>query len=560
MDCNRCHAVKLLAMSTNFLKDATKSMMNLVIMITLPVTATRAQNPFLRIIGGSRSEYQHGMIRSHDGGLIMAGSTESYGQGNFGLTDDYVVKTDSQGNVIWSRSFNLQAYDDIYWIEPVNDSGYVICGIASDNNSSIGLLVARISENGEILWQKILAEDEAGIGYCIRQTSDGGFIIAGEIIVQDNLDFLLIKTDCDGNIQWSKQLGSSDPDIPNFVMQTHDGGYFVCGVTRQNSATIPVYAVKTDSLGDVEWQKTYLTSPPFSRATATRAIATKDGGYLIGGSCTHGELFSDIMLLRIDSNGSVEWTTAYGGNDNEYCEDMIQDGDGNLVICGSTASFANSGYADALVMRMDSSGVLLKASVFGKAIADDDFASVVPLADGSYLLSGTTSSYESLAMSDWMLMHVDHNLKGPVCDTVEPNMMQLFFSLFENTDVEETDVTIAVSDVTASIDSGATDSLICDFATVGDPPQIAEEEFSIFPNPSDADFYIRFNLVNDSSTPTIIRIVNEKSQVAATIDLKNAPRQTEMKITIPVSVPAGVYLVQAISKDKIITRKLILSR
>lgn len=535
-------------------------MLNLIMMITLPVTATRAQTPFLRILGGSRSEYLHGMMRSHDGGLIMAGSTESYGQGNFGLTDDYIVKTDSQGNVIGSRSFNLQAYDDIYWIEPVNDSGYVICGIASDNNSSIGLLVARISKNGEILWQKILAEDEAGIGYCIRPTSDGGFIVAGEIVVQYNLDFLLIKTDADGNIQWSKQIGSADPDIPGFIMQTKDGGYFVCGVTRQNSATIPVYAVKTDSLGNVEWQKTYLTSPPFSRATVSRAISMKDGGYLIGGSCTHGQLFSDIMLFRIDSTGAVEWTTSYGGNNDEYCEDMLQDADGTLVISGSTVSSVNSGFRDALVMRVDSSGVFLKASVYGKADADDDFASIVPLDDGSLMLGGTTSSYEQFGMSDFMLMHVDHNLKGPACDTVGPNMMQSFFSLFENTEVEETDVTIAVSDVTVSIDSGATDSLICDFATGGDPPQIAEEEFSIFPNPSEGDIYIRFNLANDSNTPSTIRLVNETSQVAATFDLENAPGQPEMKITIPLTVPAGVYFVQAISKEKIFTRKLILNR
>src|SRR4029077_4584168 len=119
----------------------------------------------------------------------------------------------------------------------------------------------------------------------------------------DNLDFLLIKTDINGNVQWSKQVGSADPDIPGSIMQTADGGYLVCGVSRQNSATIPPYVVKTDSLGNVQWQKTYNTSPPFSRSTIRNAIATADGGYVIAGGNTNNQLFSDIMLLKIDSNG-----------------------------------------------------------------------------------------------------------------------------------------------------------------------------------------------------------------------------------------------------------------
>ena len=57
--------------------------------------AGQSQNIFLKTVGGTRSDEMHQMIRSHDGGFIMAGSTESYGQGNYGNTDAYVVKTDT---------------------------------------------------------------------------------------------------------------------------------------------------------------------------------------------------------------------------------------------------------------------------------------------------------------------------------------------------------------------------------------------------------------------------------------------------------------------------------
>ncbi|HYV90517.1 MAG TPA: hypothetical protein VE978_01985, partial [Chitinophagales bacterium] len=401
-------------------KIYTSAMARTIILFTAMMACTyvtQSQNTFLKTFGGTRSDEMHLMIRSHDGGFVMAGNTESYGQGNFGNTDDYVVKTDSDGNVLWAKTLGLLSYDDIYWIEPAHDSGYVICGVASDNDTSIGILLAKISESGNILWQKVLEHHHGGFGYCIRQTTDGGFIVAGEILLLDNLDFLLFKIDENGNILWSKQIGSVEPDIPSYVMQTTDGGYLICGVTQKNSASNPPYIVKTDSSGNIQWQKTYNTTSLFSRANVRNVIATADGGYLVAGGNTHDQLFSDIMLLKIDSIGVPQWVKAYGGGTDEYCGSMIRNADGNYVVCGSSSSSEADNF-DALVMLLDSDGNLIKSSLFGTTDADDEFVSILPLADGGYMLGGNTSSFSQFQFSDFMMMRITKDFNGPQCDTL----------------------------------------------------------------------------------------------------------------------------------------------
>ncbi len=471
-------------MNTKIYPETLARTIILIATILATTVVSQAQNTFLKTFGGIRSEDMHRMIRSHDGGFIMAGSTESYGQGNFGNTDAYIVKTDSGGTIIWSETMGLQVYDDIYWIEPTNDSAYVICGVASDNNTSIGILLAKISENGTILWQKVLEQDNAGIGYCIRQTTDGGFIVAAEILQAYNLDFLLIKTDANGNVQWSKEIGGADVDVPGYIMQTNDGGYLVFGNSRQNSATIPVYGVKTDSTGSVEWQKTYNTSPEFSRALVSNVIATADGGYVIAGGTTHLQLFSDIMLMKIDSGGDPQWVNAYGGTADEYCGSMIQNNDGDFIVCGTSSSSESDNF-DALLMRIDSSGNLIQSALFGTTAADDGFVSILPLADGSYMLGGATSSFSQVLLSDFMMMRITQDFNGPQCDTLTPTIFQASVFLTATTDFSETDVNIQDNDVLAVIDSGANDSLLCDVATGEQlPPPHLSNELIIYSNPT----------------------------------------------------------------------------
>lgn len=496
----------------------------------------QSQNTFLKTFGGDRSDEMHRMIRSHDGGFIMVGNTQSYGQGNFGLSDDYIVKTDSTGQILWSRTLGLQDYDDIYWIEATQDSGYVICGIATDNNTYIGILLAKISESGNVVWQKVMEQDHAGMGYCVRQTTDGGLIVAAEILQDDNLDFLLIKTDENGNIQWSKQVGSLEPDIPGYILQTADGGYLAFGTTRQNSATIPLYAVKTDNSGNVQWQKTYNTSPLFSRSSVSNLIATGDGGFLVAANNTHNQLFSDIILMKIDSNGNSQWIKSFGGDQDEFCGSMLQKSDGNLVICGSSSS-SEAYNADGLVLLIDTFGNLIQSSLFGTANADDAFISILPLADGGFMLGGSTSSFNEFLYGDFMMMRMDKDFNGPSCFTLTPNIAtnDVFFA--DTSDFSESDVNVSGNDVFAVIDSGVKDSVLCGIATGEELPPPDKNVLSLYPNPASTQLTFSGNYDDIAE----MEIYNDLG-----IKISSAPFSQYMNVA---AVTAGYYFIRFLNDD-----------
>ena len=475
---------------------------------------TNAQTPFLKIYGGSKSEMMHHMIRSHDGGFIMVGNTESFGQGNFGSIDAYIVKTDSDGTVLWSKSLGMTVADDIYWIEPTTDSAYVICGSINDNNSSSAVLVVKIAEDGTILWQKVIKQGNAQLGYCIRQTTDGGFIIAAETINEnEDLDFFLIKTDEAGSVQWSREIGGADNETPTYVMQTPDGGYLISGISRYGFLWLHMYTAKTDSEGNLEWEKAYNTFPYFSKCTVSTVIGTSDNGYLIAGGSTCNEPLSDIILLKIDSAGTIQWTKAYGGGDAEYCGGIIQNAQGNYVVCGESASSGSTGYYDGLVMLIDTFGNLLQSTVLGKIQADDDFNSIMTLDDGGYMLGGTTSSFDQFQRSDFLMIRLDKNFSGPVCDTLTPNIMETDVTFGDTTDVHDTEVIAMDSDITMSINSGVNDSLICDVATVVENPIPMQNRIAIYPNPAVGNCTIMFPAEWKFNTAAKILVLNDQGQI-----------------------------------------------
>ena len=527
---------------------------------TVLTSVSRAQTYFQKIYGGNLSEEMHSMIRSRDGGFIMVGSTESFGQGNLGSTDAYIVKTDSNGEVKWSKTLGIQTADDAFWIEPTLDSSYIICGGASDNMYYSGVIVAKISESGNILWQKVIEKDQAEFGYCIRQTTDGGFIIAAQTQTPADGDFLLIKTDGNGNVQWSKQMGSTpSSEVPFYVMQTSDHGYLISGTSRYGFYWLHMYTVKTDSTGNLEWEKAYNTFPFFSKCSVSKVIATSDGGYLIAGGSTRNQPLSDIILLKLDSAGTIQWTKAYGGGDAEYCGSILQNSNGDYVVCGESASSSGTGYYDALVMLIDSTGHLIKSSLFGSPNGDDGFVSVIALNDGGYMLGGNTSSYNVVGNGDFMMMRIDKDLNGPVCDSTLPQIVEDTVVFGDTIDVTVTGVIATALDLNAAVDSGVSDSLICDVATeVVQPPFIAPA-LMIYPNPTASRFSITLKTEQTQNTSARIDVLNDKGQIVYVAKETINGGELKREISLPSTLVGGIYVVKIIMADKSYRMKLILN-
>ncbi|MBF0302921.1 MAG: hypothetical protein HQK73_07765, partial [Desulfamplus sp.] len=194
------------------------------------------------------SDYGNSVYPTSDGGFIVTGYTSSIGAGG---NDVYLIKTDSNGNELWSKTFGGKNDDYGRSVYPTRDGGFIVTGYTSSigaGESDVYLI--KTDSNGNEIWSKTLGGKSSDYGNSVYPTSDGGFIITGNTssIGAGSSDVYLIKTDSNGNELWSKTLGGKKYDYSYSVYPTSDGGFIITGYTFPDN----ILLIKTDKYGEAE--------------------------------------------------------------------------------------------------------------------------------------------------------------------------------------------------------------------------------------------------------------------------------------------------------------------
>jgi len=311
-----------------------------------------------RTYGGSDYDYGYSVAQTSDGGYIVAGRTWSFGAG---ATDVYLVKTDAVGDTIWTRTYGGSGNDWGWPVAQTSDGGYIIAGWTESFGAGLyDVYLVKTDSDGDTLWTRTYGGSSGDYGNSVAQTLDGGYIVAGKTwsFGAGGYDVYLIKTDAVGDTIWTRTYGGSSGDEAYSVAQTSDGGYIVAGVYDYDyweAGTGDVYLIKTDAVGDTIWTRTYGGShDDYGRSVAQ----TSDGGYIVAGwTESFGAGNYDVYLVKTDCDGDTMWTRTYGGSSGDYGYSVAQTSDGGYIVAGATESFGEGWYwYDVYLVKTDSLG------------------------------------------------------------------------------------------------------------------------------------------------------------------------------------------------------------
>jgi hypothetical protein len=226
----------------------------------------------------------------------------------------------------------------------------------------------------------------------IENTNDGGYIISGRTNNTSGSDIkaaLLIKLNAGGTEEWHQMYGGLEGEEANSVQPTTDNGYIFVGSTTSGPSDFNIYIVKTNSTGDLSWEKIYGSS---GWENASSVISTDDGGYaLTGYTLSEGAGLRDILLMKLDQDGDTLWTQTYGGSGNEGGSEIIQTEDLGYLIVGRTESFG-AGLEDLYIVKTDNNGIQSWQKTYG-GTSDDGASGVRQISGGGYIISGSTLSF-----------------------------------------------------------------------------------------------------------------------------------------------------------------------
>ena len=372
----------------------------LCLFVIFPLIPLNAQ--WARTYGGSDEDNAYSIDQTSDGGYIVAGYTLSFGAG---YKDFWVLKLSSTGAIEWEQTYGGSNDDVAQFIQQTSDGGYIVAGETwSFGAGYCDIWVLKLSSTGSIEWQQTYGGFYRDYARLIQQTSDGGYIVAGYAFsfVTGSLDILVLKLSSTGAIEWQRTYGGTYKDFAWEIQQTDDGGYIVAGQTYSFGAgSDDAWILKLSSTGAIEWQQTY---GGIDRDWASTIRQTSDGGYIVAcGTYSFGAGDWDFWILKLSSTGAIEWQRTYGGIESDWSQTCLPTSDGGYIVTGYTESFG-AGDRDAWVFKLSSTGAIEWERTYGGIQGDYvGYPSIQHEKYGGYIVAGYTESFGAGKRDVWVL-------------------------------------------------------------------------------------------------------------------------------------------------------------
>jgi hypothetical protein len=310
-----------------------------------------------RTFGGAGTEYGNACTIAENGYLVT-GYTTSFGAGS---KDVYVVKLDKNGNAVWSKTYGGESWD-VGMSACSTGNGYMICGFTHSHGAGEeDVYVIRIDENGNELWTKTYGGERFEFGNSITKTGSGHYVIGATTgtFGGGNSDMYLLEIDEEGNVLWTKSIGGQLNSILPEAGRTpfdwcsqmkacSDGGYILVGYSNARDI-MNVFVVKTDGKGNVLWGKNFGNSTFYDYGYSVSENSS--GEYVVCGTSKSIKDNNDIFVAKLDDRGNIISRKTYGGNGSDFGSAVIVSREGDIVLAGQSNG-TGFGLFDVFVMKL----------------------------------------------------------------------------------------------------------------------------------------------------------------------------------------------------------------
>lgn len=354
-------------------------------------------------IGGAGQDQALYAIDTQDGGYALVGWTNSFGGGGWDL---YLVKTDAQGAVLWTRTYGGQGDEADCSIEQLEDGGYLIASRTNSSGAgSTDFLMVRTESNGALRWARTYGGADWDEAHSLCTDAQGDIYITGYTngFGAGGQDVVVMRLDSEGNMKWTRSYGTPDSERGHKIQLLANGDLLIAAETRGTGAGgWDLLLMRVSDEGVMRWSKTYGAA---GDDFGWDARATADGGVIfVGYTANAGAGEEDIYLMKTDAEGEPAWTCVYGGTGTDRGYSVQQTEDAGYLVCGTTTSFGRGGQ-DVVLLRTDESGEPAWCKTYGGELSDGTiYGRATP--DGGCLIGGYTSM-EGWENWDFMLIKTD---------------------------------------------------------------------------------------------------------------------------------------------------------
>jgi predicted secreted protein len=374
----------------------------LVLLMLLPIDiSAQPEVVWNKTYGGPGHDLGGSILEAVDGGYVQTGLTESYGAG---MGDVWLLKTDAMGSKLWDNHFGGSGIDVGTSLRRAEDDGYIITGYTTSYGAGgKDIWLIKTDSEGNKEWDRTFGGLGSDVGSSIWASEGDEYIILGntDSYGAGKDDVWLIKVDSKGSELWNRTFGGPGDDSGRAVMQTGDGGYIMVATTDSFGAgDVDVWLIKTDSNGTKEWDRTFGGVDH----DGGRSVQETDDGYAIAGfTKSYGTGDFDVWLLKTDSEGREQWNRTFGGSIADFGNSLYVADDGGFIVTGSTSSEGIiTRPDDALLIKTDSKGREEWQELYAES-GNQCGISVLQAEDGSYIVAGFTNHIGAGGYDFWII-------------------------------------------------------------------------------------------------------------------------------------------------------------